>query len=345
MGASGARHSVRPAHNNNNHRHHTKRRPETKVRDELPPGKVHTTVGPPPPPTPSPPVIVVGSDGLSARAAEYSDEFTDIIAGSEYTLRCRTCEHTRSWECWRAILMGGYDANIDVSSQRPALFDHIKSQNSSKTLWVLGDYYVIFHSVNSATADYSKLIGGSDKAVDDFLDKVSSEGVPDLAVLYFMDCDNAGHKHSWDSGPYRDAVEVVGAQIKRLRAAVPNAIIFVVSDHGGRGGGHGYSGRNMGNDDSNIDSPVFRRTPFIRWDPSRTPRPLCDVVRNDDLVVEVAKIMHIEPHVSWRMRAGWLPASFPCTPDDVAPVVSGANDSEVWWYAAAAVLLFFCIAW
>ena len=283
----------------------------------------HRVLAVPPPANSPPPIIVCGCDGLSDRAVAASAGFVPILAQSEYTLRARTVEHTRSSEAWRAIFMGGYDSGVDVSPARPGLFRHIKSQNSTKSMWVIWSYSVIKLATDPSGSDYSKNQGGTVAVTDRYLEKKGTGPAPDLAVLYFYDTDGAGHNVGWGTDAYNEAVEVEAAQIMRLRAAVPEAIIFVVSDHGGRRRGHRYIWRNMYLPSEDIDSPWFRRVPWIRMDPYKPTRPLCDTVRSEDLAVEVARTMNVAPHVSWRSRAGWLPPSFPCTPEDVAPIVSG----------------------
>lgn len=273
------------------------------------------------------PIVIIGVDGLAARSVAASPGFAPILENSSYTLRARAIEHTRSYEGWQAILMGGYAAedNTYASGDRhPPLFTYIRSQMPEAKLWLVGRYYIVRWSINHTAADFYQWTRTAEETTDAFVGHVDKSRPPDLTVLYFLDVDSAGHDWGWDSAHYKGAVEHVAYQIKRVRYALPSALIFIVSDHGGRGGGHIYYGRDMRKAATDIDSPYHRDVPWIRYgDPH--PRPLCDTIQNSETVAEVARALGIKPHPSWRTRGGWLPRDMPCTKQDVAPRTAGGE--------------------
>lgn len=300
-------------------------------------------------------VVIMGIDGMSGRACADSEGFRDILTNASYTLRARTVEHTRSYEAWQAILMGGYDAGTELGFagtksdvRHPRLFNHVRSQLPDSVLWYFGDYYVVRKSANDKLANMSQHTATAREAVDAFIGHLEQGATPPptLTVLYSQDADRAGHRHGWYSPEYNAAIEDAAVQIKRVRAALPaNATIFVVSDHGGSGKGHGYTGssRNMNSLDSDIDAPRFREVPWIRYGGTATPRPLCDTVRVDDTAVEVAHALDIAPHPSWRTRVAWLPEDAPCSHADVAPrllsVAAQGSVERAWAITAAFIVI------
>lgn len=139
------------------------------------------------------------------------------------------------------------------------------------------------------------------------------------------------------------AVERIAAQIKRVKQLVPDATIFVVSDHGGNGGGHMQAYRDQHNEASDVDSAWHRDVPWmILNDPN--PRCLCDIVRTDDTAGELVRHLGIPPSPTWRVHGVWLPVDYPCTPEQVSSRVNGsvrraASISTAIFVAAALLVL------
>ncbi len=119
-----------------------------------------------------------------------------------------------------------------------------------------------------------------------------------------------------------DAVERVATQIKRVRRLVPDALIYVVSDHGGNGGGHRQAYRDQHNEATDVDSTLHRDVPWMIYgDPN--PRCLCDIVRTDDTAGELVRHLGIPPSPTWRVHGVWLPVDYPCTPEQASARISG----------------------
>jgi hypothetical protein len=279
-------------------------------------------------------VVIICADGLSARAVEKSPGFQDILRHSAYTLRARTTEHTRSVEGWQASLLGGYDPgnNYTTGSSHPPLFEHVRAQMGSPILWFLGWYTALQRSVGDNLATYRLITMNESRVISAFVARLESEDDPDLAVLFFDSPDATGHKYGWDTEEYGAAVETLAARIKQLRDAYPVALFYIISDHGGRRKTHSYYRENL-------DAPDMRDVPWIRYgDPH--PRGLCDIVRNDETVADVANSMNILPHPSWRMRAGWFPSTLNCTQSARPLVAAAASAASAYWPICAV----FCYA-
>lgn len=266
------------------------------------------------------PLIVIGVDGLSARHAFASEGYQRILEKSTYTMRARTVEHTRSREAWVGIFAGGYDSEQPLGPHHPPMFTHLRRVAPSLTTYHIGSYYWAREAAGWHDGDFYDYAHPSPHVVDTLFHRVDQDmnGIlPDLTLLYFLEADSAGHATQWGSVQYRQAVEQTAAQILRIHERFPHARMIITSDHGGRGGGHGYSGRNMQNGLTDIDAVAFRDVPFIFF-PDSNPHPLCDSVRNSDVAWIVAEYLGVPQHPSWQRRAGWLdPAN--CTYADATP--------------------------
>jgi len=293
----------------------------------------------------APPVIIMGVDGLSARAAQRSDRMMSILNESQYTLRGRTTEHSRSFEGWPSILQGGYDLGVE----RPTLFGYVRSQLPNAVLWVYAQYEGVRDACGPADADQYLYLVGMKSVVDTFETKLAAlrvaqnnaSAAPTLAVLYGGDIDFFGHSFYWDSYHSAGFVNDAADHIRRVRQLVPNAVIYIVSDHGGQGGGHSYFGRNQHNDATNIDAPIFRDVPWARWPSSGSPDPIGPIrapVRNDDTAYFVSVDLGIAPQAWWRHLVGGLDVGG--SPEAVSARVSDAtHDAGV----SACIMLFVCL--
>jgi Type I phosphodiesterase / nucleotide pyrophosphatase len=60
-------------------------------------------------------------------------------------------------------------------------------------------------------------------------------GESGLTIVYLPDCDRAGHAHGWMSVPYCAAAAEVDRAVRCLREQAGDALMIVLSDHGGGG--------------------------------------------------------------------------------------------------------------
>lgn len=56
-----------------------------------------------------------------------------------------------------------------------------------------------------------------------------------LLVAYLPDCDHAGHRHGWMSGPYLRAAVELDAAVALFTSGLGDGTLVVVADHGGGG--------------------------------------------------------------------------------------------------------------
>lgn len=266
-----------------------------------------------------PPVIIIAADGLSARATESSPGFTSLLRVSQYTLRARTTEHTRSIEGWESALAGTFDADVPFHpTLHPPLFTHVRAQRHYAQLLVFSEWGRLFDIVNKTAADYWDTPVGSVAVANRFLEYTTRNGLPSLSVLYMMDCDRTGHTIGWDTAAYTTAVETLAGEVHRLRDRFPWAVFFVVSDHGGYDTGHWYGSHDMYNPHTDIDSATYRDVPWMMFGHGVSPMPLCHTMRNDDTVEQVMRAMEMQLHPSWRRRGALVDTVPPCTHAQVA---------------------------
>lgn len=275
---------------------------------------------------PSRAVVVFGVDGLSAREAKASPAFQQIAARCNVTYRAVTVPETYSSAAWPNLWQGSWEAWSPTNPVTlPTLFGYIRQVTAqSLKLWYLGSYIT---SVRAA---------GADKYADSYVTRVTMEGnvnvyeeqvrangghLPDLALLYTVQLDSAGHEHDWGSEGYRIVREEVGVQILRLIDAHPELHFYVVSDHGGRGGGHGLSNRrDLSSPLSDVSTPLHRHVPFfVKTDRNET-SPFCITIFNEELPAMLAKDLNFTPHPSWRTKSG--PQMYNCSLEDVSPITA-----------------------
>ena len=100
---------------------------------------------------------------------------------------------------------------------------------------------------------------------------------PGLTLSYRPDCDRAGHARGWMSDPYRAAAAEVDRAVGRLRERIGDALLIVLSDHGG-GGVHPK--------DHDLPHPVNDRITLILGGPS---------VRRSHVLEREASILDVPP--------------------------------------------------
>jgi hypothetical protein len=104
---------------------------------------------------------------------------------------------------------------------------------------------------------------------------------PGLTIVYLPDCDRAGHAHGWMSGPYRTAAAEVDCAVGRLRDHSGDALLVVLSDHGG-GGVHAH--------DHDLPHPLNDRITLIMAGPT---------VRRRHAIERDVSILDVPPTVLW----------------------------------------------
>lgn len=296
---------------------------------------------------PSQKVVVMGVDGLSASAAYGSSAFQEIARRSQVTYRGIVAANTFSRASWPELFQGSWQPwNKRNNATWPTLFGHFKSVASEKKLWYLGSYMVAVRAAGADTyGDFWRYRLTMRENIDTFVrTTTTSRSTPDLLISYTVQLDSAGHKHGWDTEEYNQTREEIGNEILRFMELYPEYTVYIVSDHGGRGGGHGLTNnRDLSRPESGVDSPFFRNVPFFRHPSgSNETAPLCYTVYNYELVALVAADLGVPPHPSWPRKDGGQYHG--CQLEDIAPFVmediSGADAvTTIGWFGAAFLIL------
>jgi glycosyltransferase involved in cell wall biosynthesis len=102
-----------------------------------------------------------------------------------------------------------------------------------------------------------------------------------LTIVYLPDCDRAGHAHGWMSQPYRAAAAEVDGAVGCLLEHVGDALMIVVSDHGGGG---------VRRDDHDLPHPLNDRITFVMAGAS---------MRRGHVLEREVSILDVAPTVLW----------------------------------------------
>ena len=104
---------------------------------------------------------------------------------------------------------------------------------------------------------------------------------PGLTIVYLPDCDRAGHAHGWMSGPYQAAAADVDHAVGYVWARAEDAVMMVLSDHGG-GGVYAH--------DHDLPHPLNDRITLIMAGPT---------VRRHHAIERDVSILDVPPTVLW----------------------------------------------
>ena len=265
-------------------------------------------------------VLILGWDGYGSAYVNW-DEVPTLKMMKEngaWTLKTRCVLPSVSAINWATILMGagselhGYrtwgSAKPDIPSrvltdkgkfpdifsvvhqQRPdALTASTYTWDNIKNLHELPDAehtkFIQKAQVSPTPQEYQKL-------VDTTIGYMKEKSV--LTFVYFTDPDAEGHKYGWGSEEYHKKVAeldgYVGQIIKYLQDndRLKDTVVFLVSDHGGTGKGHGH------------DTLQDMETPFIVFGAGVKPGEIKDVIVNYDTAATVAWILQLKAPDCWR---------------------------------------------
>jgi predicted AlkP superfamily pyrophosphatase or phosphodiesterase len=210
-------------------------------------------------------ILVIGIDGLGAHGIKMSKTpvLNGLMANGAWSLEARTVMPSVSGPAWSSILTGatverhgignnGWNADQKVlepvfkgdHNMFPTIFGEIRKnlpQAVTGAIYHWGDFG---NFIEKGVCDLSK--PGSD---EDVTTKLACDFLADKAPLFtFIQLDNVdhgGHHGGYRSDEYRKSVEkadsLVGVIINQLKKAglYEKTVIFIVSDHGGIGTGHG----------------------------------------------------------------------------------------------------------
>ncbi len=211
-------------------------------------------------------IIVIGIDGLGAKGV--IDTATPILDSlmkfGTYSLQAKAVIPTVSSPNWASILMGTKPEEHEISSNNwkrkdieekvycngkkgetfPTIFKVIREQYPNADLACFHDWDDFGRLVEQGIPTIIADTKGEDKTLAE-AKRYILQNKPLFTFIHLDHVDHAGHDYSWESMEYIRAVEkadkMIGEVIETLKQAqmIENTILVIVSDHGGKGKGHG----------------------------------------------------------------------------------------------------------
>lgn len=202
-------------------------------------------------------VLFIGIDGCRTDAllAANSPGIDSLLANAYYNGYCDRGPYTVSGPGWSTLLHGVFPAKHGVTSndfpptnyaQWPDMFSYLRQWNAGLSLATVSHWDNFLRI--SSEEDYALPVN-SDAAVRDQAIYLLNECTPDMLLLHFDDIDAAGHDDGFSPAvpSYMNAIRQTGIYIADIMQAVTTReqqygeewLVWLVTDHGGRGKGHG----------------------------------------------------------------------------------------------------------
>lgn len=133
----------------------------------------------------------------------------------------------------------------------------------------------------------------ADKLVtEDAVNMLKNGDLPDFIFFYQCQADEAGHKYSWMSGEYLDAVNASLDNVQRVVNLLPKDYkLILTADHGGHDRSHGT----VSMEDMTV--PIFLRHSTV------TPGELRKDISLLDIAPTVTKWLDVNPDPDWEGQA------------------------------------------
>lgn len=211
-------------------------------------------------------IIVIGIDGLGAKGV--MDAKTPVLDSlmkvGSYSLQAKAVIPTVSSPNWASILMGAKPESHEITSNAwkrkdieektycngkkgetyPTIFKVIREQYPNADLACFHDWDDFGRLVEQGIPTILADTKGEDKTLAE-ANRYILANKPLFTFIHLDHVDHAGHDFAWESQEYIRAVEktdkMIGEVIETLKQAqiLENTIVIIVSDHGGKGKGHG----------------------------------------------------------------------------------------------------------
>ncbi len=211
-------------------------------------------------------IIVIGIDGLGAKGIKEAATpvFDSLMRVGAYSLQAKAVIPTVSSPNWASILMGATPTEHEITSNAwkrkdieektycngkkgetfPTIFKVIRQRYAEADLACFHDWDDFGRLVEQGIPTILADTKGEDKTLIE-AQRYILANKPLFTFIHLDHVDHAGHEFAWESKEYQQAVErtdqMIGSLIHTLHEAqiIDNTVLIIVSDHGGKGKGHG----------------------------------------------------------------------------------------------------------
>ncbi|HPT01972.1 MAG TPA: alkaline phosphatase family protein [Bacteroidales bacterium] len=210
-------------------------------------------------------VVLIGIDGVSAEAFQYSPTpvMDKMARAGSLSLKTRGVMPTVSAPNWATILSGagpeqhgvtsnnwslkkpGFEATVhDEKGYFTSIFTLIRQQRPLANTAMFYDWDWLGTYVNQDLIDTMSYLPGF-RAVTDAASSYIARQKPYFTFVYYGHPDEIGHEKGFNTSEYYQAITEIDGEIGRLIDSVKyagiydNTVFIIVSDHGGKGHGHG----------------------------------------------------------------------------------------------------------
>ncbi len=261
-------------------------------------------------------VIVLGLDGWGTWSFEKGDTpfIREMMKEGSYTLYKRTVLPSISGANWAAMMNGtpaessGIIGNnaapyfkplvLTEHNAQPTFFHLLKQARPEAETGVVCEWGDFLNYADTLCLDHFQRIqdptGHPDAIVEESV-KYIKEKKPVLCFIHIDALDHVGHAHGQGSAEYYAELPLVDDRVRRIVEGVKEAgiyddsIIFISSDHGHEGTGHGGHALNE------------IETPLVVWGKGiKKNHEITETVIQYDLAATVAEVFHLEKPQSWR---------------------------------------------
>ncbi|MCQ2159211.1 MAG: alkaline phosphatase family protein [Bacteroidales bacterium] len=197
-------------------------------------------------------VVIMGVDGAGAFFSETVTPNTwKIFANGNHTLDARAATPSISAQCWGSMLHGvppeAHKLNnsivklraYDPESPYPSIFRVVREGMPDAKLVSICNWSAVNIGIIEDNIGVTKINGGSDGAVTDFILKYLSGENPTLMFVQFDSVDSAGHFYGFGTDGHKRALTDVDRYIGKIYEALEQkgildkTLFIVTTDHGG----------------------------------------------------------------------------------------------------------------
>lgn len=198
--------------------------------------------------------LLIGVDGLRADSLALvpTPNIDSLIHAGAYSFEAQAIDETWSAPGWNTILTGVFPKKHGVkdnsfsgknNEQYPTIFSRLaQGKTGSAVAWNPLEELI-------GKGENHNYYSYNDRKVVRRTEAFLYSGVFDFIFTHFISVDNAGHLHGFSDAvlEYAAAIEEIDGYVGKLVDAIRNRqtyseeewLVMLVSDHGGRGKGHG----------------------------------------------------------------------------------------------------------